>query len=259
MHYVNIRTHPHLTYILLLQQHLKFWLHPSDLRTSKEAELSGWQKENSASPFCVPHRAVSVYQNLQPRVSCCPRGGFRPLGGNKGISTEFKELTKKDNEITPDYVKLFVDGIDTAWGEKEFFEFCRKMAPPHGIIHQVKVTTRHGATFGSGIVFFSNYKDAQNFVKNAHGKLMANSTLHVAYARSEKVDPGIDLSDNSWVQAEKNRFANSITNARMNRLIKSCGVYYCFDVSTFIFPVQSHPPTNINTQQQKHTKNTLGL
>jgi hypothetical protein len=66
---------------------------------------------------------------------------------------------------------------------------------------------------------------ARHFVKYAHGQGLVNARLQVSYARQEHTDAGITMHDNSWVQAEKNRLAESITIARMNRLIKSCGGY----------------------------------
>jgi hypothetical protein len=65
---------------------------------------------------------------------------------------------------------------------------------------------------------------ARHFVKYAHGQGLVNARLQVSYARQEHTDAGITMHDNSWVQAEKNRLAESITVARMNRLIKSCGM-----------------------------------
>jgi len=231
------------------QEHLHNWLHSSDLAGQAEDALTGWKLENKISPFCVPHRAVSMYQNHEPRVAYCPRGGNRPLKGNKGISTEFYELAKTEDQIPTDFVTLLLKGIEPTWDDEKLLSWCRMHAPPHAIIHVAKVTTRRGNAQGTGYVSFLNYEDAQQFVNVAHGQGLSSSKLQVSYARQEHVDPGITKKDNSYVQAEKKRFAESMTVARMNRLIKSCGMAFpacpaasscgiCSQTGVLLFPFE---------------------
>lgn len=141
--------------------HLHHWLHSSDLAGQAKAPLTGWKLENRISPFCVPHRAASLYQNHEPRVAYCPRGGNRPLKGNKGISTEFRELAQKEAQIPTDYVSLLLKGIDPTWDDEALLAWCRMRAPPNACIHVAKVTTRRGHAQGTGYVSFLNYDDAQ--------------------------------------------------------------------------------------------------
>lgn len=209
------------------KKHLHFWLHSSDLVGKKEDRLEGWKLENKISPFVVPHRAASMYQNHEPRVAYCPRGGHRPLKGNKGISTEFRELAQTEEQIPTDYVTLLLKGTEPTWGDAALLDWCKMHAPPHACIHTAKVTTRRGNASGTGYVSFLNYHDAQQFLKTSHGIGLSQSKLQVSYARAETVDPGITINDNEYVQRQKKNFASNITVARMNRLVKSCGNFQC--------------------------------
>lgn len=206
-------------------QHLHFWLHSSDLTMKSDEAISGWKKENEISPFCVPDRAAGMYQNHNPRVAYCPRGGFRPQKGNKCISTEFRDLSLRPDQIPTDFVTLLLTGIEPNWGDEELVEWCQRYSQTNALIHMAKVTTRRGTAIGTGFVSFQSYSDAQFFANVTQGMGLSNSRLQVEYARSEHVDPGIVLGDNDYVQKTKKRFADTITVARMNRLIKSCGPY----------------------------------
>ena len=218
-------------------QHLQYWLHSSDLAGKLDDQLAGWKKENKNSPFCVPHRAASMYQSHQPRVAFCPRGGHRPLGGNKCISTEFRELAQKEDQIPTDYVTLLLHGIEPNWNDHELLQWCKMHASPHAIIHVAKVTTRRGSNMGTGFVSFLCYDDAQKFANAVEGVGMANSKLHVEYARNERVNPDFEPLDNNVMREEKKRYAETITIARMNRLIKSCGIFSLHSNPVLLFPV----------------------
>jgi len=207
------------------KEHLHFWLHSSDLTIKVDEETSGWKKENEISPFCVPDRAAGMYQNHNPQVAYCPRGGFRPQKGNKCISTEFRDLSLRPDQIPTDFVTLLLTGIEPNWGDEELVAWCQRHSRPNALIHMAKVTTRRGTAIGTGFVSFQSYSDAQSFANVTQGMGLSNSRLQVEYARSEHVDPGIVLGDNSYVQTMKKHFAATITVARMNRLIKSCGPY----------------------------------
>ena len=207
------------------KEHLHFWLHPSDLAIKADEVITGWKKENEISPFCVPDRAAAMYQNLQPRVAYCPRGGFRPQMGNKCISTEFRDLSLRKDQIPNDFVTLLLNGIEPNWGDEELLSWAQRYSSPNSLIHLAKVTTRRGSAMGTGFVSFQNYDDAQRFANTTQGMGLSNSRLHVEYARSELVDPMIELGDNSYAQDMKKHYAATITVARMNRLIKSCGPY----------------------------------
>ena len=227
-------------------EHLKCWLHQSDLRATKEEALTGWKRENKASPFCVPTRAASMYQNhqvrfeihicqkpathertfcIQPRVAYNPRGGFRPLKGNTCISTEIRELAQTEEQLPTDYVNLNLVGIELNWDDNDLRDWCMMRAPPNALIHMAKITTRRGSAIGTGLVSFFSYEEAQKFALAVDGVGLGSSKLQVSYGRSEAADPRIKPGDNSYVQGEKRRCAQSITVARMNRLIKSCGPY----------------------------------
>ena len=228
-------------------EHLKCWLHQSDLRATKEEALTGWKRENKASPFCVPTRAASMYQNhqvrfeihhicqkpathectfcIQPRVAYNPRGGFRPLKGNTCISTEIRELAQTEEQLPTDYVNLNLVGIELNWDDNDLRDWCMMRAPPNALIHMAKITTRRGSAIGTGLVSFFSYEEAQKFALAVDGVGLGSSKLQVSYGRSEAADPRIKAGDNSYVQGEKRRCAQSITVARMNRLIKSCGPY----------------------------------
>mmetsp|Transcript_25175 Transcript_25175/g.83112 ORF Transcript_25175/g.83112 Transcript_25175/m.83112 type:complete len:546 (-) Transcript_25175:1056-2693(-) len=198
------------------ERHLKHFLHEDvGMEASPMIDEVPNQVENAR---VTPSLSASMYQNFQPSMSCCPRGGYRPLGGIAPQSLGEQRGRKKDFLRKQDWVKVHVENLDVAWDSDDFLNNLRNMTL--ALIHDAKVDTIRGKPTGNGIILLSNYSDAQHLVEE-----LTRRGMKASYSDKHSIRVKVEEEDNLYVRRQK---LNNATNSKLleiNRIIRSCGPY----------------------------------
>ena len=126
----------------------------------------------------LPSFAAAQLQSFQPRLSCCPRAGHRPLGGSPQ-PPELRALRPSPAAGAPsdDAVPLLIRGLSVYWTAADLERFVRSAAGPHLLpvsVDLIFAGPAAASSTGTAVVRMASHAEAAALRLALHGRSFAD-------------------------------------------------------------------------------------
>ena len=182
----------------------------------------------------IPSFSAAVFQTFQPRLSCCPRAGYRPHGG----TAESADLRDRVGGTArhDDTVPVLLRGLSVFWTPAELDDFLRAALGPYLLPVSVDLIYSGPAETGStgtAIVRMASHADAAALRRALNGRsfpeVPGGGAVTAEYVRPISLPQDATRPLSGLGRRRRRPGAATSCGAavlRFHRAIRECGPYW---------------------------------